>query len=70
MPVPHTARDWFNLAERGALRLLMAGIGFALIIVGLALGVSMIMLPAGVVIGLTGVGLLVWGALGDLPIDR
>lgn len=70
MTVPHTAHEWFNLAERGALRLLMGGLGFALMVVGLALGVSMIMLPAGVVIGLTGVGLLVWGVLGDLPIDR
>jgi hypothetical protein len=45
-------------------------LGFALMVAGLGLGVTMIMLPAGLVIGFVGVGLFVWGLLGDLPIDK
>jgi hypothetical protein len=36
-------------------------LGFVLMVVGLALGVTMIMLPVGVVIGLIGVALFVGG---------
>jgi hypothetical protein len=36
-------------------------LGFVLIIVGLAMGVTMVLLPAGVVIGLLGVALVVGG---------
>lgn len=41
-------------------------IGFAMMVVGLGLGVTMIMLPVGLVIGLVGVGIFVWGLLGHL----
>jgi hypothetical protein len=70
MTFPHTAHEWFMLAERGALRFVMIAIGLALMIVGLALGVTMIMLPPGLLLGFTGLGLFVWGTVGDLPIDR
>lgn len=69
MPVPHTNREWFTFAELGALRIAMAVVGLLMMIVGLALGVSMVTLPAGLVVGLTGVGMLVWGVVGDLPIE-
>jgi len=36
-------------------------VGFVLMLIGLALGVTMIMLPAGIVIGLIGVLLIVGG---------
>jgi hypothetical protein len=36
-------------------------VGFVLMLIGLALGVTMIMLPAGIVIGLIGVLLVVGG---------
>ena len=36
-------------------------LGFVLIIVGLAMGVTMVLLPAGIVIGLIGVALVVGG---------
>jgi hypothetical protein len=36
-------------------------IGFVLMIIGLALGVTMIMLPIGIVVGLLGVALFVGG---------
>lgn len=36
-------------------------VGFVLIIVGLAMGVTMVLLPVGVVVGLLGVAILVAG---------
>jgi hypothetical protein len=36
-------------------------VGFVLMVVGLALGVSMIMLPVGIVVGLLGVAIFVGG---------
>ena len=69
MTFPHIVREWFSFAERSVLRLVMITIGFALMVVGLALGVTMVMLPLGLVLGFTGVGLTVWGAVGDLPMD-
>lgn len=41
-------------------------VGFALMVFGLGLGVTMVMLPFGLVIGLVGVGVFVWGLLGHL----
>ena len=70
MTFPHSAHEWFVLAERSALRLVMVVTGFTLMIIGLGLGVSVVMLPAGLFLGLTGLGVLVWGALGELPIDN
>ena len=55
--------------ERGLLRLFLIVSGFALMVVGLALGISIFMLPAGIVIGFAGVGLTTWGFVGDIPID-
>jgi len=42
---------------------LIAFIGFVLMVVGLALGVTMIMLPVGVVVGLIGFAMFVGGLL-------
>ena len=56
--------------ERGLLRLFLVAGGFALMVVGLALGISIFMLPAGLMIGLTGAGLATWGLTGDIPIDE
>ena len=41
-------------------------IGFAMMVVGLGMGVTMIMLPVGLVIGLIGVLVFVWGLVGHL----
>ena len=41
-------------------------VGFVLMVVGLGLGVTMIMLPVGVVLGLVGAGLFVAGIFGHL----
>ena len=69
MSKPLAQRHWFAVAERGALRIAMLVLGFVMMVVGLGLGVTMIMLPAGLVIGLAGLGLTLWGAVGDMPID-
>lgn len=44
-------------------------VGFVLMVVGLGLGVTMIMLPVGLVVGLLGAGVFVWGLLGHLGKD-
>ena len=45
-------------------------VGFALMVIGLGLGVTMIMLPVGLVVGLVGALLFVWGLVGHLENDR
>ena len=45
-------------------------VGFALMVVGLGLGVTMIMLPIGLLVGLIGVMLFVWGLVGHLGNDQ
>jgi hypothetical protein len=70
MALPRSTYGWLASAERGALRALMIAFGLMLMVVGLALGVSMVMLPPGLFFGLTGFALLVWGALGELPANH
>ena len=41
-------------------------VGFVMMVIGLALGVTMIMLPAGLVIGLLGAAIVVMGIFGRL----
>ncbi|MBM3779014.1 MAG: hypothetical protein FJW23_12415 [Acidimicrobiia bacterium] len=65
----HTLTHWLVLAEHGLLRSLMVAVGVLLIAVGFGLSVTMVMLPAGVALGFTGLGLFLWGAAGDLPDD-
>ena len=45
-------------------------VGFVLMVVGLGLGVTMIMLPVGLVVGLIGVLSFVWGLVGHLGKDE
>ena len=45
-------------------------LGFVLMVIGLGLGVTMIMLPVGLVIGLVGLLAFVWGLVGHLESDR
>ena len=61
------AHRWLTLAEHGAFRVVVAALGLVMVVVGLALGVTMIMLPAGLVVGLIGLAILLWGVLGTLP---
>lgn len=41
-------------------------LGFIMMVVGLGLGVTIIMLPVGLVVGLLGVGIFTWGLVGHL----
>jgi hypothetical protein len=53
-----------DVVEKGEIVLLhIAAIvgGLILMVVGLAMGVSMVLLPAGVVLGLVGFAIFVWG---------
>jgi glyoxylase-like metal-dependent hydrolase (beta-lactamase superfamily II) len=43
--------------------------GLGLIVAGLGLCASVVMLPVGVLVGLTGIGLAAYGAVDDLPIE-
>jgi hypothetical protein len=55
-----------DVVEKGEIVLLhIAAIigGLILMIVGLAMGVSMVLLPPGVVVGLAGFAMFVWGLL-------
>ena len=45
-------------------------LGFVLMVVGLGLGVTIVMLPVGLVVGLLGVVVFVWGLLGHLGRDQ
>lgn len=54
------------LAEQIVSHVAAVVVGFVLMVVGLGLGVTMIMLPVGLVVGLAGVGLFVWGMVGHL----
>ncbi len=41
-------------------------VGFALMVIGLGLGVTIVMLPVGLPVGLVGVLIFIWGLLGHL----
>jgi hypothetical protein len=62
--------QWFVLGERALVRAFLALLGLVLIVLGLAMGVSMVMLPIGVAFGLAGVAMLVWGVVAEVPIDN
>ena len=64
-----SVRGWLENTERALLRTLMVIVGLGMMVVGLAMGVTMIMLPVGLVVGFVGVGLVIWGAFGDLPVN-
>ena len=57
---------WVRTAESVLGHMAAVIVGFVLMVVGLALGVTMIMLPAGIVIGLIGVAMFVGGLFARL----
>ena len=63
-------RRWLQKAELILAHVAAVALGFALMVVGLGLGVTMIMLPVGLAVGLLGVMLFVWGLFGHLGNDR
>jgi membrane-bound ClpP family serine protease len=52
---------WIRTAESVLGHIAAVIVGFILMVVGLALGVTMIMLPVGIVVGLIGVAMFVGG---------
>jgi hypothetical protein len=59
--VTHSIRSVADTVERTLGRVTAVIIGFVLMVIGLAMTVSIVMLPVGVVVGLLGVGLFVAG---------
>jgi hypothetical protein len=54
-------RPWVKTTESVLGHIAAVVIGFVLMVIGLALSVTMVMLPVGVVVGLLGVALFVGG---------
>lgn len=54
-------RPWIRMAEGILGHIAAVIIGFAMMVVGLGLGVTMIMLPVGLVVGLAGAALFAAG---------
>ena len=54
-------RPWVKTTESVLGHIAAVVIGFVLMVIGLALGVTMIMMPVGVVVGLLGVAIFVGG---------
>lgn len=61
---------WLQATENVLGHLAAIVVGFVMMVVGLALGVTMIMLPVGLVVGLVGVALFVTGLFGHFSTDR
>ncbi len=61
MPAPRRKGGEGEREDGLAPRVLAVLLGIACIIAGIGLGVSVVLLPVGIVVGLAGVGLLFWG---------
>jgi hypothetical protein len=60
---------WVIAAEHALLRAVALAAGAMLIIVSLLLDATILMLPAGLALGLAGMGVIVWGLTGDVLED-
>ncbi len=69
-PPAGRGRRWIEKAELILGHVAAVAVGFVLMVVGLGLGVTMIMLPVGLVVGLIGVLTFVWGLFGHLGNDE
>lgn len=54
-------------SERVVGHMLAIVVGFALMILGIAMGVTIVLLPAGILIGLSGLFLFLWGFVVAAP---
>lgn len=57
-------------SERVAGHLLAIVVGFALMVLGVGLGVTIVLLPAGLLIGLAGLFLFLWGFFVAAPAPK
>ena len=62
-------RSWVELVENVLGRVAAIVIGFIMMVIGLGLSVTMVMLPVGVAIGLTGVAIFVGGLFAHVGSD-
>jgi hypothetical protein len=60
-------RHWIVATEDVLGHLAAIAVGFAMMVLGLGLGVTMIMLPVGLVVGLLGAALFVGGIFARIP---
>jgi hypothetical protein len=68
-PINVSTHRWFKVTEAVFAHVLAIVIGFIMMVVGLGLGVTVIMLPVGVVVGLAGMGLFVAGLFAHINRD-
>jgi hypothetical protein len=61
-----TQRDVARGAGQALIHLAAMVAGLILMIVGLAMGVSLVMLPVGIPVGFVGMFLLIWGMFGSV----
>jgi hypothetical protein len=59
-----TGQQLVQAAERGLLHIGAIIVGLILMIVGLAMGVSVVMLPVGIAVGIAGLFVFLWGIFG------
>lgn len=64
---PH--HGWLQVTENIVGHAAALVIGFVMMVVGLGLGVTMIMLPVGLVIGLVGAAIFIGGLFGHFTVD-
>ena len=57
---------WLRKTESLMGHLAIALVGFVMMVVGLAMGVTMVLLPVGIVVGLLGVAIFVAGLFGHI----
>ena len=61
---------WLHATENALGHVAAVIIGFVMMVIGLGLGVTMIMLPVGLVVGLAGVALFVSGIFGHFEVAK
>ena len=59
-----TSQELARAAGRGLVHLGAIVVGFILMIVGVAMGVTVVMLPAGIAVGIAGLFVFLWGIFG------
>ena len=61
MNQPATRNSWLSVVESALAHVAALVVGFVLMVLGLGLGVTMIMLPVGIVVGLLGAAIFLIG---------
>jgi hypothetical protein len=59
-----TSQELVRAAGRGLVHLGAIVVGFIMMIMGVAMGVTVVMLPAGIAVGIAGLFVFLWGIFG------